>query len=262
MTLRRLSYPCRYADLLPIFGRNVPQICICVLNVIDHIYDIWGHLLTSFNQNWLSPANLEMYARVISQKGSPIQNCWGFIDGTVRPCCRPIVNQRVVYNGHKRTHAIKFQAVTAPNGLVANLFGPVEVCRHDSGILAMSNLLPLLAQHSVDSNGNILCIYGDAAYPLRAQLQCPFLGANLTPHQQAYNSAMSRLRVSVEWVFGDVATYFKTIDFKKNLKLGMSPIGKMYAVSVILQNAHTILYGNVTSSYYDLDPPTLAQYFI
>ena len=40
---------------------------------------------------------------------------------------------RVLYNGHKRVHAIKFQSVVAPNGLIANLFGPVEGRRHDSG---------------------------------------------------------------------------------------------------------------------------------
>jgi hypothetical protein len=34
-------------------------------------------------------------------------------------------NQRTVYNGHKRIHAIKFQSVVTPNGLIANLFGPV-----------------------------------------------------------------------------------------------------------------------------------------
>ena len=34
-------------------------------------------------------------------------------------------NQRVVYNDHKRVHALKFQAVTLPNGLIANIYGPV-----------------------------------------------------------------------------------------------------------------------------------------
>ena len=31
----------------------------------------------------------------------------------------------VCYNGHKRVEALKFQAVVAPNGLIANLYGPV-----------------------------------------------------------------------------------------------------------------------------------------
>ena len=32
---------------------------------------------------------------------------------------------RVIYNGHKRVHALKFQCVALPNGLNGNLFGPV-----------------------------------------------------------------------------------------------------------------------------------------
>ena len=41
----------------------------------------------------------------------------------------------------------------------------------------------------------------------------------LTEDMKAFNKAMSSLRVSVEWLFGDVSSSFKFIDFKKNLKL-------------------------------------------
>ena len=40
-------------------------------------------------------------------------------------------NQGVMYNGHKRVHAIKVQSVVTPNGLNANLSGPFESKRHD-----------------------------------------------------------------------------------------------------------------------------------
>jgi hypothetical protein len=52
-------------------------------------------------------------------------NCFGFIDGTVRPICRPKQNQKTVYNGHKRVHALKFQSVALPCGMIANMYGPV-----------------------------------------------------------------------------------------------------------------------------------------
>lgn len=61
----------------------------------------------------------------VHDKGGALNNCFGFIDGTVRPICRPGEHQRIVYNGHKRVHAIKFQSVTLPNGIIAQLFGPV-----------------------------------------------------------------------------------------------------------------------------------------
>lgn len=124
-------------------------------------------------------------------------------------------------------------------------------------MLANSRLLQDLQRFAVSPTGQPFCIYGDPAYPLRVQLQGPFKNAILTPQMQAYNTAMSKVRMSVEWLFGDISTYFKFIDFKKNLKLYLSSIGKMYVVSAILRNAVTCLYGNQTSSFFDLDPPTL-----
>ena len=56
-------------------------------------------------------------------------------------------------------HGINFQSAVAPNGMIANMYGPVVGSRHDSGVLAMSNLLPQLQQFSVNRCGNTLCIY-------------------------------------------------------------------------------------------------------
>ena len=196
------------------------------------------------------------------KKGAGLRNCWGFVDGTVRAVSRPGKNQRVLYNGHKKVHSIKFQSVAAPNGLIANLYGPVEGKRHDSSMLMMSGLLTQLQQHSFNPNGDILCVYGDPAYPLRPQLQAPFKGARLTPDQLAWNESMSQVRVSVEWIFGDIVNYFKFLDFKKNLKIGLSPVGKMYLSCALIQNAHSCLYGSTTSEYFNVDPPTLEEYFI
>ena len=78
---------------------------------------------------------------------------------------------------------------------------------------------------------------------------------------QDYNEAMSALRISVEWLFGDAINFFKYLDFKKNLKIGSSSVGKMYAVGALLRNAITCLYGNNTSDYFGIEPPTLEQYF-
>ncbi|XP_048577691.1 uncharacterized protein LOC116607814 [Nematostella vectensis] len=166
-----------------------------------------------------------------------------------------------MYNVHKRVHGIKFQSVVAPNGLIANLFGPVEGKRHDERMLQMSGLLHQLQQYSVDQARQPLCIYGDPAYPLRVQLQAPYKHAHLTADQEAFNSSMSKVRSAVEWVFGDIISYFAFLDFKKNLKIGLSPVGTMYAACALLRNAHTCLYSSMSSSFFDLEPPTIQEYF-
>ena len=107
----------------------------------------------------------------------------------------------------------------------------------------------------------IPCIYGDPAYPLSVHLQAPYKGVNLTPNQKAYNKAMSELRVSVECLFGNLKNYFKFIDFHKMLKIGLSAVGKFFLVCGLLLNAHTCLYGNLVSEYFNIQPPSLEDYF-
>ena len=95
----------------------------------------------------------------------------------------------------------------------------------DSGTLGDSALLGELQQHVHGPNGNLLCIYGDPAYPLRQQLMGPSRGA-ATTLQDAWNKSMSQSRTSVEWIFGDIINYFKFLDFKKGLKLQLSAVAK------------------------------------
>ena len=128
-------------------------------------------------------------------------------------------------------------------------------------MLVDSGLLESLQQHGYSTTNQPMCIYGDPAYPLRVHLQAPYRQAVMTPQMQAFNTSMSAVRTSVEWLFGDIINYFKFMDFKKNLKIGLSSVGKLYIVSAILRNALTCLYKNQTSYYFNLDPPTLHDYF-
>lgn len=151
------------------------------------------------------------------------------------------------------------QAVEAPNGLIAHLFGPIEGRRHDAFMLAVSGLQEKLI-HITKPNGEPYVVYGDPAYGLSQNILAPFRGANLSAQQKQFNTRMSKVRTSVEWVFGKICQYFAFLDFKKNLKVLLQPVGKYYVVASILVNCHTCLYGSVTSSYFNVDPPSLENY--
>ena len=125
ITLRRFTYPCRYSDLVPTFGRSVPELSMITSTVVDYIYEMHNDRITTWNHQLLSPENLQTYANAIHEKGAALDNCFGFVDGTVRRICRPGEMQRLVYNGHKRVHALKFQFLSLPNGIIANIFGPI-----------------------------------------------------------------------------------------------------------------------------------------
>lgn len=77
-----------------------------LFQVLCDIYVRFGHLLDQLDLAWIEP---ESFSRAIYEKGAPLRNCWAFIDGTARPICRPVRNQRIMFSGHKRTHCLKFQ---------------------------------------------------------------------------------------------------------------------------------------------------------
>lgn len=153
-----------------------------------------------------------------------------------------------------------FQSVVSPNGMICHLFGPVEGRRHDAFMLAESGLLPKLERRLNKPNGEPYVIYGDPAYPVRRHILAPFRGARLTPDEERFNKDMSTVRISVEWGYGKIVRYFAFLDFNKNLKVLLQPVGKMYVVGAILANCHTCLYGSQTGDFFDLDPPSLETY--
>ena len=72
---------------------------------------------------------------------------------------------------------------------------------------------------------------------------------------------MSPVRISVEWPFGEITTYFAFNDFKKNLKIGLQSVTKIYAVSCLIFNAKACLHGSITASFFGLESPSLDEYY-
>ena len=204
---------------MPIFGRSWIEIGLIFNAVLNEVYERHGQFLSELDPEMLNMDNLRKFCEAIYNKGAPLHNCWGFIHGTARPIARPVVNQRVCFSGHKRTHVLKFQSVMAPNGIIANLFGPMEGRRHDAAMLAESGLLTKLDRLPMMDNDTPFSIYGDLAYPVRPSLLGPFKGHNLSPEEKVFNKRMSSVRECVEWGFGKITNLFGFLDFRRNLKL-------------------------------------------
>ncbi|CAB4023789.1 Hypothetical predicted protein, partial [Paramuricea clavata] len=146
-------------------------------------------------------------------------------------------------------NTVRYTSVQAPNGLIANMFGPIEGSRHDAFMLGVSGLQEKLRQLT-KPDGEPYVIYGDPAYGLSYNILAPYRGNNLSDAQKVFNREMSRVRVSVEWGFGKISQIFAYLDFKKNLKVLLQPIGKYYLIGALLTNCHTCLYGSLTSSFF------------
>jgi len=80
------------------FGRPVSELCMISNVVLDWFYDTHSHHLTSWQQPFLSPPFLEQYTQAISRMGSPLNNCFGFVDSTVLKIARLDENQHIIYS--------------------------------------------------------------------------------------------------------------------------------------------------------------------
>ena len=113
------------------FGLPVPFLSMVSNEVLDFIYNTHRHLITQWNHNMLNLIQLHYRFTVTPFPAKELLYIivLGSLMRPVRPLCRPGEHQRVIYNGHKRVHALKFQCVALPNGLIGNLYGPVGIYR-------------------------------------------------------------------------------------------------------------------------------------
>ena len=212
---------------------------------------------------------LQKYQTAIAQKSKrAATTCFGLIDGTVHQICRPtnrgraipgVANksnvQRACYSGHKRHHGIKFQSIILPDGMVAQMFGPVEARRHDVFLLHQSKLDQHMQLLPPDAY-----VYGDQAYPVRPWMLSPFKGPNKPIAQRAWNRKMRTVRISVEHGFKIVTTLFAHSKYAPAQKMFVSTVSKHYLVCTALANMHNCLYPNQISQHFGLSPPSIEEY--
>lgn len=251
--LRRLAFPSRLLDLRE-FGRSEAALSGIFLHLVRDLANRFADIL-HFDADRLR-AQLPRFAGAIARR-APLDKCWGFIDGTVRPTARPSHHQHEFFNGHKWYHGFKFHIIATPDGLISHLFGPVEGRRHDMLLVHESGLHGLLQSEGFRD----YFIYGDPAYRGSPQILSPFRGAALTPAQRKFNASMSAVRVSVEWAFGLVVNQFQALQFKYNMKILLNPVASIYSVAVLLTNCRTCLRGGNSIAFaFNLAPPSLQEY--
>lgn len=233
-------------------------------HAVLYLYDRYEDLI--YFQRRICSERIGLYAAAVRGKGAPMSNVFGFIDGTKNAVCRPSSRpgtkenlQRQVYSGHKRVHCMNYQAVVTPDGLAIHFWGPIEGRRHDITLLYESKLIDYMEEHPDLFDG--YAIYGDPAYGVRKFIVSGFKKAGLSSCEKLFNSKMSSVREAVEWKFKELKTLWAFIDFKKSLRIRLSPVGKYVAISMLLSNCHCCYnQGNQISLYFALAPPSLASY--
>lgn len=259
--LRRLCSPCRWTDLVDVFKNHPSHLSEIFWESLSRFIHKREHLVNGDLHAGFSARNAAKYAQSIHSKCEVLDHCIGFLDGTVIGIARPGSNieQNAAYNGHKRKHALKFQTMTTPDGLILHAFGPLEGCRHDWALFVRSNIETQL-ENVCFVNGVQFYVHADSGYNRRTVIDVPFQGAHLTRAQKKANTATASVRVTVEWAYKEVKLYWTTVDFKRKLRVGEVAVGMMYMGAILLHNIRNCLYPNTISQYFQCHPPALVDY--
>lgn len=192
MLLKHFVYPARLADVEMQFGWERTRFLHISRETASIIFHRWKHLLR-FDPHRLTRQKLQEFALVMMNRGCPLDVISAIIDGTLRRNARPVRNQRIIYNGWKRVHALKYHCLVSPDGIVIHVYGPVEGHRHNETLYKQSGLEDLLEKHFWTPDGQPLFIYSDPAYGTGTHIMSPWKGVNLDNDKHRFNVLMSRV---------------------------------------------------------------------
>jgi DDE superfamily endonuclease len=214
----------------------------------------WHHQLSQYTR-------LQEFSRAIEGICN-ISGVWGFVDGTFRGCRRPgnQGDQKLVFSGHKRLHGLNWQGIATPDGLISSLTGAFAGPVNDWAMWRRSGCEEAI--RDTLAGQETLYIYGDPAYNTAFGVACPFEHPRgrrfLNRQQQAFNKALSSVRIAVEQAFGDIQVQWTYTAFAKGLTAGKQPIAAYFAVAVLLTNCYICMRRR--TGRFGVSPPHIRDY--
>ncbi|SCU81144.1 LAFA_0C02960g1_1 [Lachancea sp. 'fantastica'] len=260
--LVRLRNGCNYSALSGLCNREISTISKVVSFLTCYLYHIVKPKLAVTSATWL-PDRLTDIDRALVEANKSIEDpkVVAFIGGTHMKIARPYNNTQhgygvapnAVYSGHKRTHILKYQAVTTPDGICVDLAGPSVGSQYDSFMFMYSGLYDKLNGLKFDNEQ--YKVYGGPAYRSSDVLVVGYKGQMLTQDEKKQNKIMATSRVSVEWFFGAVKNNFCIFNSS-----GVRGCGAYFLIATFLTNIKHCLEGSQASKYFQVVPPTLEEY--
>lgn len=91
--LKRFTYPARLFDVATYFQMPLSTVSRILSYMVNYLH---GLLEWTLEGPHLDTIAMDRFAKAIAAKGGCLPNCWGFLDGTVRPIARPSEAQKEV----------------------------------------------------------------------------------------------------------------------------------------------------------------------
>jgi hypothetical protein len=260
MLCMKYAWPTRLGSMVKVFGASVSKMSRVVSAMRRLLHKAFVPALN--HPGDLSLCDLERFSAAIEAKsGIGGRFIFGFVDGTVRPMPKPSHLQSAVYNGKDRRHALKYQSVVTPDGMLHQLAGPWPGARHDMHMLRNSALLPYVNGLPRAADGTQYSVYADCGYAERDGIVTPYFDGAVNVVHEAWNQAMASSRIAVEWGFGDIVLAWSHLDMTRSHQLlSNRKIGQVYLVAGLMTNFLNCFKPNRGSQYFNVEPPTFEVY--
>ena len=233
------TYPRCQQDIAKLFRESgQPIISRIVSYFICHMLHHFVHLIQSDEREALSmwtPA-VDYFVECVQGKGGEygvrFDRVGMFLDGTFNHTCRPEQReehdaqgrdtQRAVYSGYYGGWGLKYLHCVFPNGIIGQLWGPVDGRRHDAHLFAISGINDKLARLSqlsgsiihgkafflhVDTLIFFLAGHGDSAFPATSHMR------------KGGGWEWGRRRICVEWTIGKVCQQGASLDMSAHMQV-------------------------------------------
>ena len=252
------AFPTRRFMMIPFFGTSTSRLSRIISHLRFFLFSRFSPGLA--HPPLISADKMDEFSSAVYAK-CEVPHIFSFIDGTVRPTAKPEINQGVMYNGKDRVHALKYQVLVTPDGIMRHVTGPYCGSRHDQHMVNKSEVLDWVLQHDRSRDGHVYVTYADAGYAVAPGLMRPFPDSAVNISHKAFNDVLTSVRVCVEWEFGDIVVNWAAVNYVPGQKiLSVSRPGQQYIVAALLSNCRNCLRGNLTSTYFQCKPPKLEDY--
>lgn len=154
------------------------------------------------------------------------------IDATEQPIERPKTGQKPYYSGKKKRHTLKTEIRISSKGRIVHVSKSHPGSVHDFAVFKQEPPLPPESRAFVDSGyQGIDQIHPNVDFPYKSRKNKP-----LDEEEKEYNTALSRVRVTVENILGDIKIFKILSDRYRNKRKRYEIKFKIIAGIVNLKN--------------------------
>lgn len=234
-------------------------VCLMMKNLLVH----YAHLFRlGHNRAFLTVERLRYYADCVFQQKGIITNIAAFLDTTKIPIDRPGGPAQALFlSDHTHEYCLNYQAITAPDGLIIGIYGPLPGSADDEASVSYLKLHQALENFAFE-DGKRFCVYTNKEYKSEGQLTAEYTDSRLASQgRKQENKILAESRAGTEQSFAGIKNSFGGLFDRRAIIYGKSDTFSPVIISTFFYNVMCCLHGtSACGSTNRCIPPKLEQY--